>query len=145
MFLIAFLQVLFRRFFVRSVLCAVLSICLLFSVLQAQTPSAEITGTVSDASGGFVAGATVTITNVNTNQQRVSTTNSSGVYDAPALAPGSYSVKVANTGFKTEVRNNIVLQVDQVARLDVRLQVGSITETVEVAAEVSALQTETAS
>ena len=82
--------------------------------------------------GGFVPGATVTITSLSTNQQRVVSTNSANVYDAPALSPGAYTVKIAGTGFKTEVRNNVELQVDKVARIDVKLQVGSSTETEEV-------------
>src|SRR5713226_5203918 len=69
---------------------------LLFTLLAcAQTPTAEITGAVIDATGGVIAAATVTITNVATNAQRVVTTNSAGVYDAPALAPGIYSVRLS--------------------------------------------------
>jgi Carboxypeptidase regulatory-like domain/TonB-dependent Receptor Plug Domain len=126
---------------VRICTCAVL----LSAVVSAQTPTAEITGRVSDATVGAVVGATVTITNTGTNAQRVVTSNSSGSFDAPALPPGVYSVKVAMAGFKTEALNNVELQVNQVARLDFTLQIGNVTETVEVQAEASALQTETAS
>jgi hypothetical protein len=108
----------------------------------AQGPAGEITGTVLDISGGVVAGATVTITNTATNLQRTQTTNASGVYDAPALPPGAYSVKVNMTGFKSEVRSNVELQVAQVARLDFSLQPGEVTETVEVQGQAATLDTE---
>src|SRR5437868_3741425 len=121
-----------------------LAVVLLVSAARAQTPTAEIAGRVSDASLGIVAGATVTIANLATNAQRVVATNSSGLYDAPALPPGVYSVKVSMTGFKTEVRNTVEVQVNQVARLDFTLEVGNVAETVEVQAEVSTLQTESA-
>jgi hypothetical protein len=108
-----------------------------------QTPTAEITGTVSDPTNAVVAGATVTITNRATNVQRVLATNSAGVYDAPSLIPGVYSVRVTMAGFKAEVRNNIEVQVDQVARLNFTLEVGNVSETVEVQAAAPALETET--
>jgi hypothetical protein len=113
--------------------------------LFGQGTGAEITGTVSDASGGLVPNATVTITNAATNAQRTLTTNASGIYDAPSLSPGVYSVKVATTGFRSDVRNNVELQVGQVARLDFDLQVGNISDTVEVQAATATLDTETSS
>ena len=122
------------------------SLCpfLLTAAAWAQVPSAEISGSVTDATGGVVAGATVTVTNAATNIQRKLATNSSGVYDAPALPPGSYSLKVSMPGFKTDVRNGIELQVDQVARIDVSLQVGNVSETLEVQAVAPTLDTENA-
>jgi hypothetical protein len=108
----------------------------------AQGPAGEISGTVLDVSGGVVAGATVTITNTATNLQRTQTTNASGIYDAPALPPGSYSVKVNMPGFKSDVRNNVELQVAQAARLDFSLQPGEVTETVEVTGQAATLDTE---
>jgi hypothetical protein len=117
----------------------------LASTALCQTPTAEITGRVSDASSGIVAGASVLITNLDTNAQRSLVTNSSGVYGAPSLPPGSYSLRVSMTGFKTEVRSPIEVQVGQVARLDFALQVGAVTETVEVAAQTPILDTDTSS
>ena len=110
----------YRRILV--LLCCLLAV----SAARAQLPSAEITGSVTDATAGLVSGATVTITNTATNIQRTLTTNASGVYEAPALPPGSYSIKVTMTGFKTEVRGNVQMQVDQVARIDFSLQVGNV-------------------
>src|SRR5262249_49508813 len=120
-----------------------LSLLLLSLLSSAQTPTAEFTGFVTDASGGVVAGATVVITNVATNAQRSVTTNSSGVYIAPALQPGVYSVRVSMTGFRAEVRNDIVLQVGQSARINFQLQVGEVTETVEISEHGEILDTET--
>ncbi|MBI3698560.1 MAG: TonB-dependent receptor, partial [Acidobacteria bacterium] len=120
-----------------------LCVFLLSSLAWAQTPTAEITGTVSDPTNAVVAGATVAITNLGTNLQRVLATNSAGVYDAPSLAPGVYSIRVTMTGFKAEVRNNIEVQVNQVARLNFTLEVGNVSETVEVEAAAPTLETET--
>src|SRR5215472_6505314 len=110
--------------------------------LLAQGPTGEITGSVTDASGGLVSGATVTITNRDTGIQRGVTTNAAGIYSAPALPPGTYSVRVNLTGFKSDVRNGVELQVNQVARLDFSLQVGNVSDTVEVQASAATLDTE---
>src|SRR5262249_37233138 len=108
-----------------------------------QVPTAGITGAVSDVSNAVISGATISVTNLATNAQRVLTTNSSGIYNAASLPPGTYSVKVSVTGFRSESRNNLELQVDQVARLDFTLQVGNITEILDVQAQAPNLETET--
>ena len=110
--------------------------------LWAQGPTGEITGTVTDTSGGLVSGGTVTIKNRDTGIERAVNTNAAGIFAAPALPPGVYSVRVNMTGFKSEVRNSIELQVNQVARLDFALQVGNVSETVEVQASAPTLDTE---
>jgi len=111
--------------------------------LNAQT-EAEITGTVTDTSGAAVVGAKVTVTNTGTRGIRVVTSDTAGVYDVPALVPGLYDVSVEMTGFKTEVRSHIELQVQQAARIDFQLQVGQITQRVEVAASAVQVNTENA-
>jgi hypothetical protein len=110
--------------------------------LHGQITTAEVTGTVTDTSGAVVAGATVTITNPATNTPRVTQTNTAGVFDVPSLPPGTYNVKIEMTGFTTQVRNNLELQVAQVARVDVGLQVGNVSEVVEVSANAAQLETE---
>ena len=120
-----------------------LFLLLLTPLLWAQTPTAEITGTVTDATHGVIAGATVTITNLATNVQRVLKTNTSGIYSAPSLPPAAYSVNVSIPGFRAETRSNLELQVDQVARLDFTLQVGNVTEILDVQAQAPNLETET--
>jgi hypothetical protein len=124
----------------RSVVTTILFVGCAF----AQLPTGEITGTVTDSTGGVVTGATVTLTNTATNAERTAETNGSGLYDATALQPGVWSVRVGKSGFKTEVRNNIDLQVSQIARLDFTLQVGNVAETVQVEAAAPVLDTETA-
>src|SRR5215471_11901839 len=110
---------------------------------RAQAPTGEITGTVVDSTGAVVAGVTVTVLNPSTNAKRIVRTNSSGVYDVPALMPGNYNIKAEMAGFTTQVRENVELQVAQVARIDVTLQVGNVTEVIEVAGGAPVLQTET--
>src|SRR5258708_18146604 len=104
----------------------------------------EITGEVTDSTGGVVVGATVTVTNLQTNFTRKATTNNAGNYGFPALLPGVYSVRAEIQGFQSEVRNGIELQVQQVARIDFQLRVGSVAETVEVAGGSPLLTTENA-
>src|SRR5579871_3414382 len=93
----------------------------------------DITGVVTDASGGVVVGATVTVTNPQTNFTRAIPTNTSGVYNFPALQPGIYNIKAELQGFQAEVRSGVELQVQQTARIDFQLRVGGVAETVEVA------------
>ena len=104
----------------------------------------EITGVVTDSSGGVVAGASVTVSSPATNFTRQTTTNTAGNYDFPALQPGIYNIRTEAQGFQAETRNGMELQVAQVARVDIQLQVGSMTQTVEVAAGAQMLSTESA-
>ena len=80
----------------------VLFLCPFLVFAQGQT--AEVTGTVSDATSAVVANATVTITNAGTNAARVAKTNASGVYDAPSLPPGQYTIRVTIPGFQSSER-----------------------------------------
>jgi outer membrane receptor protein involved in Fe transport len=104
----------------------------------------EITGVVTDPTGAVVAGAAVTVTNPQTGLTRAATTNTAGNYVFPALQPGTYNVRVEMQGFRTEVRSDVQLQVQQTARLDFQLAVGAVTETVEVAGGAPLLNTENA-
>ena len=104
----------------------------------------EITGVVTDSSGGLVVGATVTVTNPETNVTRTATTNTAGNYNFPSLLPGIYSVKAEMQGFQAENRSGIELQVQQVARIDFQLKVGSMAETIEVTGGAPLLNTENA-
>ena len=92
----------------------------------------EITGTVADASGAVVAGAAVTVTNTSTNQVRRTVTNDTGTYSAPFLVPGLYEVRVEKAGFKVGSRRGVDLQVGAVARIDFNLEVGEVSQQVEV-------------
>ena len=92
----------------------------------------EITGTVTDATGGIVPGASVTVTNTATGAARHGVSNDAGVYSVPALSPGSYTVVVELQGFRTQTRRDMVLQVQQVARADFTLEAGAVSESIEV-------------
>lgn len=109
----------------------------------AQSFTATVVGRVSDPGGANVAGATVTIVQDATNFTRTVTTNNSGEYLISQLAPGTYTVKIDAGGFKSAISQNVVLQTDLTRRLDVRLDVGSVTESVTVEAEAPTINSET--
>jgi hypothetical protein len=115
------------------------------SAVWAQTASTgALTGTVIDQSGGVVAGATVSMTNNGTGQERTATTDSSGTYKFSLLPPGNYSVKFSANGFKTSTVPSLTVSVTETSVLDQKLEVGgqSIQVTVESTAE--AIQTQNA-
>ncbi len=107
-------------------------LCFLSFVAIAQT-TGEMTGVVTDSSGAAIQGAVVSVTNKGTNATRQTSTNDEGVYTIPSLQPGIYSVKIEHQGFKSSVRDNITLEVQQTARLDFALEIGAVGETVNVA------------
>jgi hypothetical protein len=104
----------------------------------------DVAGTVTDPQGAPVAGANVTITNTSTNAVRQTTTNNEGIYAFPALVPGTYSIKVDKAGFKTSTQSNVELQVQASIRVDITMQLGQVSETIEVSASGATLQTENA-
>lgn len=105
--------------------------------------NATITGTVTDPSGGVVPNAAITLTQVNTHQTKSTTSNSTGIYIFTALGIGHYSVSATAPGFKTFTQNDIVLNVGDTVRADIRLQIGSVRQSVTVAANALHLQSET--
>jgi outer membrane receptor protein involved in Fe transport len=105
--------------------------------------TATINGTVRDSSGAVIAGATVVLHSKGTNLDRSVTTNSVGIYVISQIQPGDYSVKVSQTGFRTEIKTNIALDVNQTATLDLTLTPGSTQETVQVEATEATLETST--
>ena len=123
-----------------SALCTVL--CLAAS---AQENTATITGQALDSSGAVVPGARVVARNVLTGLERQTLTNETGTYTIPLLPVGTYDISAEKDGFKRSVQTGFVLQVDQRARIDVQLQVGAASESVQVTAEAPLTQTETSS
>jgi len=109
----------------------------------AQVLYGTLVGNVIDSSGAAVPGATVTLINPNTNLAREATTNGEGVYRFVNVQPGTYNVRVVLTGFKEYVRDGVPISSTTVSRVDVTLEVGALTEVVNVQSEVSILQTDT--
>ena len=105
--------------------------------------SGEIRGTVIDESQAAIPGVTVTITNVLTDVSQKLTTDVTGVYEAPFVQPGEYSITFAKDGFRTYVRKGIVLHVETI-KVDATLTVGMVTESVSVTASAPLVQTENA-
>jgi hypothetical protein len=119
-----------------------LAFFLLASVAFAQGDRATITGTISDPAGAVVANAPIEAKNTQTGAVYQAASTATGNYTLSQLPVGSYEVTVAVPGFKKYVRQNIVLQVAQVLRQDIGLEVGSASEAVTVSAEVTLLKTE---
>jgi len=104
----------------------------------------EITGQVTDSTGGTIPGAKITATNVNTNASREALSNDAGIYSFPSMQPGVYNMRVEKTGFKAATRANVQLEVQQNARLDFELPVGQVSESIEVSAAATLLAAENA-
>ena len=112
--------------------------------LAAQTITGSVTGVVTDPSGAVIPGAQVTVIHKATNVRSTATTDSSGNYTVPLLPRGDYRLEVTAGGFKRFVREGIVLQVQQTARIDVQMTVGELAESIVVIADVARLETENA-
>jgi len=110
------------------------------SPASAQVAGATLTGTVTDSSGATLPNAQVTITDVATGVTRTVSSNAAGLYTAPNLLPGSYEVKVVATGFKTQVEKGITLTVGAEQVLDFTMQVGLVSQTVEVTTEAPTVE-----
>ena len=118
---------------------------LLWSVpASAQTLYGTLVGNVVDETGLAVPGATVKITHTETNQTRESTTNTTGGYNFPNIPTGTYQVDVTLTGFQSATSRNITVTQNSQVRVDVRLTVGALQETVLVSGTAAVLQTESA-
>jgi hypothetical protein len=107
---------------------------------RAQVAGATLTGTITDSSGGQVPNAQVVIKDVSTGVERTVTTNKDGFYIAANLLPAEYQVTVTATGFNTEIKNGIKLNVGMEQEFNLVLQVGTVTHRVEVTAEAPAVQ-----
>jgi hypothetical protein len=118
-----------------------MAILLAVPLAVAQTTNASIVGIVTDPSGGAVPGATITVTNIATKVSRSVTTNEVGAYLVTPLIPGRYEVKTSVAGFRTRVQPEVVLETGAVVKVDFQLDIGAITESVEVTAVATIMQT----
>ncbi len=120
--------------------------CLLLLAAMApawgQQVTAAITGKITDPSGASVVEAKVTATDIDRGTVWPTVTNADGVYNLPRLPTGSYNVKVEKEGFQTAQSSGVVLQLNDNARLDFQLKVGSISQSVEVTSAAPLLQTQ---
>jgi hypothetical protein len=107
--------------------CLVALICLFVAApaARAQVAAGEITGIIQDQGGGAVPGATVAVTNIATNQQRVVTSTGDGVYTAASLPPGSYRIDIELAGFKPIRREGIRLSTGEKGRIDFNLRLAT--------------------
>src|SRR4051812_32481581 len=112
--------------------------------LKAQQVFGRIFGTITDATGGAVPNAKVTISDQNKGTEFDVTTNESGNYEKGQLIPGTYSVTIEAPGFNKAKIPDITVQVDNAARVDTPLQTGNVSETVEVTAAAPTLQADRA-
>ncbi|MBZ5527659.1 MAG: carboxypeptidase-like regulatory domain-containing protein [Acidobacteriia bacterium] len=120
------------------------AVVLLAAPAQAQKTTGTILGTVMDPSGGAVAGAQVTAKNTATSFERSASTDSSGYYRIDLLPAGSYTVSVEKPGFKRQVLTGIILQIDQDARIDTSMQLGEVSQQIEVSSAPPLADTTTA-
>ncbi len=121
-----------------------LSASFLIQPANAQVLFGSLVGNVSDASNAGVPGATVKITEVQTGQTRDLETNSSGGYTLTTIPAGTYDVSVSKTGFRNFVASSIVVRLNTVVRVDAILQVGAVSDSVQVTAQAAVLQTDKA-
>jgi Carboxypeptidase regulatory-like domain len=122
----------------RIALFALVCACAAF----AQRDLSTLAGTITDSSGGVVANAKVTITEVDTGESYATTTNSLGEFVRPALKAATYTVTVTAPGFKTSQQRDIILSPGERTGINITLTVGDVSQTVEVAASAPLLQTE---
>ncbi|HMX30531.1 MAG TPA: carboxypeptidase-like regulatory domain-containing protein, partial [Blastocatellia bacterium] len=128
-----------RTLSILLMLCTSLLICVGQAFGQGTT--SRLTGTVVDATGAAVAGATVTLTNEGTNVAFTTQTSSSGAYTFDLIPAGIYQVAVEKTGFKKFVATGNVVQINQPATINVSMQVGEVSAQVTVQAATDAVQT----
>jgi len=111
----------------------------------AQVERALIVGTVTDSSAATVPNVSVKVIEESTNTSIQLQTDNAGEYRATNLTPGSYTIEAQKDGFNKFISKGFVVQVGQTARLDIKLQVGNVNQTVEVTGEIPVLQTENSS
>jgi hypothetical protein len=137
-----------KRVFVLSIMKSIACLlgCLLVATFLAHAQgvgtSGEITGTVTDSSGGLVLKATVNVVDSQTGLKRTVTTNSTGQYRAPGLPPATYDVSVEMPGFATEIRKAVTVAVGQTVTSDFKLNLSKVATIIEVTGQPPVVETE---
>lgn len=125
------------------VLCILLAI--IGSPSNAQSTFGSVVGNVTDPTGAALSGTQVVLTNLGTNEKRTESTNADGFYQFVNVNPGQYSVETSKSGFKRVVRSGVTVETQSTVKIDLTLQLGDVTQTVEVTAQTPLLQTEQSS
>lgn len=140
-----FRQAVRRKSFILQTAAVLLFITSLFGAVSAQTTtSGQINGNVTDQSGAAVPDATITVTQVETGETRTVTTNEDGNYTIPNLGIGTYRIKVTKSGFKETAVASVTVNVANITRQDVALEIGEISQTVNITADQIQVETQTA-
>ncbi len=127
-----------------SLFLSALTVFLASSFSFGQTLNASLSGTVTDSSGAVIPGASVTVTNTATGIATKTTSDAARNYNFPSLPAGTYDLTFQKEGFTETVEHGVILQVDQHATLNSALNVGSVSQQVEVVSQVPIVSTETA-
>jgi len=132
-----------RKFAIIAMFCTLAMMLALSVSGTAQTFTATLTGSISDQNGGALPNAKVIATNQGTKLEYTATTTDAGIYTLPFLPVGNYVITVEASGFKKLVSNEIKLEVNQTARINLAMQVGAVNDTVTITDAAPVLQTET--
>jgi hypothetical protein len=132
------------RFSILGIVVLLLVLALASQPARAQVLFGSVVGSVTDPTGSVVPGATVKITEVNTNDVRMVLTNEAGGYTVSTVPAGTYQIEITREGFRGFLTSNILVNQNNVVRVDAQLQVGAVSETVQVTAEGAVLQTDRA-
>jgi hypothetical protein len=134
-----------KKSFVRSLVVLALGLCLCFAAMltgspvSAQSTFGSVSGTVTDSSGSAIPDAQVVLTSIATGASQTATTSGDGLYNFVNLNPGDYRLEVQKDGFKHYRREPVSIEVQQAYRIDPALEVGAVTQTVEVTGETPLL------
>ncbi len=124
---------------------ATVGVCLCLAIAQSgfsQTITGTLTGTVTDTTGGVLPNVKVVATSIDTNIEYTTTTNEAGVYNLLFLPVGRYNLTATGAGFMKKVLGPFTLEVNQTARVDIRMEVGEVTQAIEVTSIAPILQTD---
>ncbi|MDX2178980.1 MAG: TonB-dependent receptor [Bryobacteraceae bacterium] len=131
------------RRFIKPLPAVLTGILFLGLQIGAQVNLATLLGNITDPSGAAIEGVRITVVNESTGENRLSQTNATGYFEAPLLPIGSYTVRIEKEGFRREERKGITLQTGDRIRVNAKLELGSINETISVTSETPLIKTDT--